>query len=196
MPRGLLAFLEKTSALPWCIDLDGTLLCADVHTLLWRRLSWAQKLVSLWIWLRQGRVAWKRFCAEATPLPLQDLPWRQDFLAFLRRAQKRGLTFVLATGAHEIIARRVHAHLGLFSLPPLATKEKNGVGAQKAQSLHERFPQGYIYFGDSLKDRFVWDHAALAFWVAPSWRARLFYRLHPKTPCPLDWKILESEMLT
>jgi phosphoserine phosphatase len=42
------------------------------------------------------------------------LPYREPLLSYLRNEREKGRRIVLATAAHESIARAVAAHLGVF----------------------------------------------------------------------------------
>lgn len=156
------------SQVPLCVDLDGTLIASD---LLWESLvallhnrPWLVVLVP-W-WLIQGRAVLKRRLAENTALDPALLPFRREFLDFLRKEKAAGRRLLLVTASDETFARRVAAETGVFDEVMASDGRTNLKGRQKAAALVARFgAKGFDYAGDSLADVPVWAEARRAILV-------------------------------
>ena len=84
-----------------CVDLDGTLVAAD---LMWESLLLLLKqapLAALMVplWLLRGRAYVKRQIAMHVVPDLGTLPYREEVLDFLRQSRSEGRNLVLATAA-------------------------------------------------------------------------------------------------
>ena len=100
-----------------CVDLDGTLIAAD---LLWEafvRLCTRHPLMAIkaLFSLRKGRAAFKQRVAAAVPLAPETLPYRQELLDELAALRQQGAYLVLATATDERYAHAVAGHLGFFA---------------------------------------------------------------------------------
>ncbi len=145
-------------ALPLAVDLDGTLIETDVlRESLWRA-PWLLALAPVILALG-GRPMLKRIAARAAPIDPARLPYRADFLAWLRAQREAGRTLVLATAAAEAPARAVAAHLGLFNAVHASRGRVNLKSARKADALAAAFPRGFAYAGDARADLKVWARA-------------------------------------
>ncbi|HSV70419.1 MAG TPA: UbiA family prenyltransferase [Methylibium sp.] len=169
------------SALPLYVDLDGTLFPGDtLHEsmlLLLRRNP--LNLLRMLGWLLQGRLAFKRRLADAVAFDAATLPYRADFLAFLRAEWARGRPLVLATAADARIAAAVAEHLGLFS-GHLGSETVNLKGARKREAIERHSGGPYAYAGNDAVDLAVWQGAAEAVAVnAPADVTRRLQALHP-----------------
>lgn len=146
-----------------CVDLDGTLIDAD---LLWeclfsmaRTRPWV--LAAVPIWLLRGRAYLKRRLAAGASIEFATLPYRQDVLNLLESAHRGGRPVVLATASDEALAHGVSRHLGLFSRVMASDGVTNLKGPVKAESLVRLFGSGnFDYIGDSRADIPCWAHAA------------------------------------
>jgi 4-hydroxybenzoate polyprenyltransferase len=181
---------------PLCVDLDGTLVCGDTLVegaiALLKRAPWLL-LATLW-WLLGGKARLKREIAARQPLDAARLPYRQDFLAWLRvQAGQRPL--YLATAAHSSIADAVAAHLGLFA-GVFATGDVNLSAKAKARALSAAFGEhGFDYAGNDHADLPVWSASGGIVVVGASARvARAAARLAPVLaqfdPAPAPWQRL------
>ncbi len=150
------------------VDLDGTLtptdtLAESVVALLRQRP--ALVLALLW-WLLRGRAALKAQVAARLRLDVQRLPWRADFLAWLRAERASGRRLVLATAAHQQIAQDVAQRLGLFDQVLASDAGRNLKGAAKLQAIRQQLGSDFVYAGDSRADLPVWAGAQAAVLVA------------------------------
>lgn len=146
------------SAVPLCVDLDGTLIRTD---LLWESLfafagHHPGKLLLVFAWLLRGKAHLKRNLAESVDLDVAYLPYNVPFLDWLTDQRAAGRRLVLATASDEIPARSVAAHLGIFSEVLASDGAHNLKGRNKAKLLHERFGSGFDYAGNSAADWEIW----------------------------------------
>src|SRR5262245_33936580 len=125
---------------PIVVDLDGTLTPADtlIESLIGLiKRSPLNLLRAAW-WLLRGRAGFKDAIASSAGISAARLPYREPLLAYLRAEKEKGRRIVLATAAHESIARAVSAHLGLFD-EVLATKGgRNLKGESKLEAIRQR----------------------------------------------------------
>jgi phosphoserine phosphatase len=154
-------------SLPIAVDLDGTLIAAD---LLWVSLA---KLVRerpcssvlLPWWALQGRAALKHRVGEALEwsVDVGALPYRSELVEWLAAQAAGGRTVVLATASPQRYANAVASFLGFFCDAMGSTPTRNLKAATKAAALCERFGErGFVYAGDARADWRVWERAAAA----------------------------------
>lgn len=154
---------------PLYVDLDGSLTPSD--TLHESIVLFARRhplnLLRMVGWLVRGKAGFKRALADAVLPEPERLPWRADFIEFLRAEHARGRPLVLATAADARVARRVAEHLGVFS-DVLATEDggpnlsrahkREAIAAHARAAGHER----WAYAGNSADDLQVWAGGAQA----------------------------------
>ncbi len=174
MPEVNVSEIRRASVLskplpPLCVDLDGTLLQTDtlVESIVALAITPA-----IFLKLPQafsaGRAYFKdRIAAELIP-DVALLPYNKRLLAYLQEQKKIGRYLVLATAANRRIANAVAAHLDLFDEVLASDETVNLKGAAKAEALHRRFPEGFVYAGDSKADLDVWPRAQAAIVVGGS----------------------------
>jgi 4-hydroxybenzoate polyprenyltransferase/phosphoserine phosphatase len=162
------------------LDLDGTLLRTDS---LWELASLAVAeghILSL-LWLVFGRAALKRRLAQVSSPDLSLMPWNEEVVNLAREARARGVQVWLATGADEILARKVADHFGFFTGVLASDGHINLIAEAKAGALAARFgPRLFDYCGDSAADLPVWKICREALIVNPS--PRLLARLERVSP--------------
>ncbi|WP_433984120.1 UbiA family prenyltransferase [Tunturiibacter empetritectus] len=127
-----------TAALPvLCVDLDGTLVKSD--TLHDSALAVARHhplaLLNIPSWLLQGKAALKRHLAATVQLDVAHLPYNRELLQYLQQQHATGRPIYLATAADADTARRVAAHLGLFTGVLASDGQLNLAGKNKARRL-------------------------------------------------------------
>lgn len=157
--------------LPLAVDMDGTLLETDVLFAACRKAPWLL-LAAPFALALGGRPLFKRVAARWAKLDVAALPYRQDFLAWLRAEKAEGRALYLVTAADRGTAVRVAAHLGLFD-GVLASEGRTNLKARvKAAALAQRFPNGFAYAGDARPDIHVWRRANAAILVNVSAKLR------------------------
>ncbi len=159
-----------SSTLPLCVDLDGTLVQTDTLHEQTLRLLQARPTAAFQLpgWLSGGRSGLKRRIAGEVSLDAATLPYRGDFLQWLRDERAAGRSLILATAADQSIADGVAQHLDLFDEVIGSDGATNLKGQAKADALVDRFGVGgFAYAGDSACDLAVWRQAGAAVLVDP-----------------------------
>ena len=149
-----------------CVDLDGTLVATDTlwESLLGICLRRPFALIPVLLAILRGKAHFKSTVARHSLLNVDRLPYRPDLLRYLREQKSAGRRLVLATAAHESIAKAVAAHLsGLFDEVLATTEARNLRGRTKAQMLAGKFSgPGFTYVGNGSEDLDVWRYATAA----------------------------------
>jgi 4-hydroxybenzoate polyprenyltransferase len=156
--------------LPLAVDLDGTLIATD---LLWESLIALLKRNPLYLffipfWILGGAYSLKFELASRVELDPEALPYRQEFLEFLREEHAKGRKLYLATGSHRRFADRIADHLGIFSGVFASENQISLTSSRKRAALDAAFGAScYDYAGNSHADLAVFDGARGAIVVAP-----------------------------
>lgn len=178
---------ETGSEPPIVVDLDGTLVATD--TLLESVVKTIKRspteLFRLPFWLLRGRAGFKSAVAARTRIRAHQLPYNQELLAHLRKEKERGRRLVLATAAHESIARSVCEHLGLFSAAIASGENKNLKGHTKLAAIRENLGTEFVYAGDSRADLPIWKAARGAILVGVSPRLARRLRREVQIECEI-----------
>ena len=126
---------------PLVVDLDGTLVRTDllIESLLALLRKQPLFLFMLPLWIARGKACFKHEVARRVSLEVAALPWRSEFIDYLRRQRAEGRSLVLATGADMRIARRVADHLKLFDTVLASDGTVNLCGEAKRDRLVNRF---------------------------------------------------------
>jgi 4-hydroxybenzoate polyprenyltransferase len=167
----------ETHLVPLAVDLDGTLIATD---LLWEAVVALIKRNPLYIlllpyWVFQGPYVLKIRLAERVQIDAASLPYRPDFLAFLRAEHAKGRRLILATGSPLVFAQQIAAHLGIFENVLASADGVNLTSGRKAAALNSAFGQaGYDYAGNSRADLAVFEMARDVVIVAPDRAAQAY----------------------
>lgn len=160
-------------SIPLCVDLDGTLLRADLLRISFGKLLIGNPFYLLFLpfWLARGRAFLKREVARRVSIDASRLPYHSQFLAFLKEEHKKGRLLVLATASDERLARAVADHLGLFAEVLASNGRINLSRLNKLRALQSRFgPKGFDYAGNDEADLAIWAGAHEAILVNPGAR--------------------------
>lgn len=158
-------YLTPSDPLPFCVDLDGTLIRTDLtfESLLSVLKCAPWTLFLLPLWLIKGRSHLKDQLARRASLDTSVLPFNQDVLALTRDARSAGRPTVLVTGSHEHLAQQIAGELSLFDRVLATNAGNNLIGANKARRLDDVFGQGrYEYVANARVDLAVWRNAVAA----------------------------------
>jgi 4-hydroxybenzoate polyprenyltransferase len=165
--------------LPLVVDLDGTLIRADllVESVLALLRKQPLYLFLLPLWLMRGKARFKREVACRTSLDIATLPWRIPFIDYLSRQRSQGRSLVLATASDMHFARQVAEHLQLFDRVLASDGVANLRGEVKRNRLVGMFGErGFDYAADGggfgRHDLSVWGSARQAILVNPTARVR------------------------
>jgi phosphoserine phosphatase len=155
---------------PLCVDLDGTLVCADTlhqSLLAWVKVNPMRALMALFS-IRKGKARFKQVVANGAPFDAAALPYRQDLLAWLRSERASGRRLILATGADSKIANAVSRHLGLFEAVIASDGRINMTGERKAREIRRYLDNApFLYAGDSRSDMKIWALSEAAIVMDP-----------------------------
>lgn len=173
--------LHTNQEVPLAVDMDGTLVSTD---LLWESLFLLIKanplfILMLPIWLMAGKAGFKSEIAKRVTLDAAHLPYREDFLSYLRRERADGRELILVTAAAEPLAKAVAEYLGIFSSVHATTPDRNLAGSRKVELLTGLYgPKSFDYAGNDKADLPVFEAARAAIVVAPDTSAKRFQRAH------------------
>ncbi|MES2943610.1 MAG: UbiA family prenyltransferase [Pseudomonadota bacterium] len=111
-------------------------------------------------WLSRSKAALKQQLAALTEFDPSILPYRQDFLQWLRQQRADGQKLVLCTASDRSIATAIADHLGIFDEVMASDGTINLGGEHKAEALEQRFGRaGFDYAGNAHADLAVWRRA-------------------------------------
>src|SRR5882757_11552833 len=160
-PRPADAMIDLPLSMPLVLDLDGTLIAGDLLYISFFSILRRNPLIvfSCAAWLLRGRPALKRQLALRNRIDWDRLRLHQDVVALAQREKTAGRQIVLATAADAILAGQLASRLNIFDQVFASDGERNLKGRAKACLLRKRYPQGFIYAGDSKSDLSVWRHA-------------------------------------
>lgn len=149
------------SDLPLIVDLDGTLARSDglIDAFLTIALKKPKYLPVVLRALVKGRYEFKAKLAELGAFRPDSIPFRDEFVTYLKEQRAAGRKLHLVTASPQSVADAVAARLAIFET---ATGSKFGVnlkGSQKARHLQETFTNGFAYAGNDASDLNVWRHA-------------------------------------
>lgn len=151
----------QDSAIPLCVDLDGTLIRSDL--LIESALNLIRQnplyLFRFAGWLLRGKAHLKHEIAARASIDVASLPYELRLLAWLRdkgSARRR----VLCTASDKKLAETVATHVGGFDEVISSDGVRNLGGRNKAETLTARFGErGFDYVGNAAPDLHVWRHA-------------------------------------
>lgn len=151
------------TAVPLCVDLDGTLIRSDLLLESALMLVKSNPLyvfrIALWLLLR-GKAALKAEIAKRVVLNPAALPYNTEFVEWLRSEREAGRSLWLCTAANERLAAAVALHLDFFDGVIASDGATNLAGAAKAAQLAEQFGErGFDYCGNERRDLAIWQRA-------------------------------------
>lgn len=148
--------------LPLVCDLDGTLiksnsLAENFLKALFQSPQHVLRIIPSWL---KGRAALKETLANVRSIDPQVLPYREEMLELIRGAKASGRETYLVTAADQSIADNITSYIGDFDGAKGSDGSLNLKGRQKLRWLQGRFPEGFIYAGDSAADLPIWEAAS------------------------------------
>jgi 4-hydroxybenzoate polyprenyltransferase/phosphoserine phosphatase len=156
------------TALTLCIDLDGTLIRADLSVESVLAALKRQPWILFWLplWLLQGKARLKAELAKRTQLDASVLPYNEAVLALIQDARAAGKQVWLVTGSHRLHAERVQDHLRVFDRILATDDDVNLTGSRKAAALDQELGAGrYTYVANGAVDMPIWQSAGEAITV-------------------------------
>lgn len=175
---------------PLVVDLDGTLTLTD--TLMESVIKVIKQspinLLKLPFWLLHGRAGFKEKIAIQVSITAELLPYHEPLLDYLRKEKTKGRRIILATAAHQSIAKAVADYTGVFD-QVLATEENHNLkGITKLQAIQENVGNNFIYAGDSRADIPIWKAANAAILVNVSQNTEKIVKQH----IPIEYQLREN----
>lgn len=174
-----LIMLHNNSMRPLCVDLDGTIIRADLSLellgALFRRAP-LKAIYSLVLLAKSGRPAFKEYIAQNAELDLTLVPENHEVLDFIRAERLRGRTLVLISGSPQLVVRRIADHLKIFDEVVGSSNGVNLISKKKAEYLESKYgAAGFDYLGNSNADFAVWEKSNTVISVQPSdsWRQKV-----------------------
>jgi 4-hydroxybenzoate polyprenyltransferase len=145
---------------PLCVDLDGTLVKSDtlVDTVIVLARQSPASVLKFPRWIGEGKASFKRKVSSLAAIDVVHLPYNQPLLEYLRQQFAEGREIYLATGADNLLAERVAAHLGIFAGVLASDGSVNLTGRNKLAAFQQRFPQGFCYIGNARPDVALLTH--------------------------------------
>ena len=139
---------------PLCVDLDGTLVKSDTlyDSLLVLLRTHPRKIPHLFGKLLQGKAAFKAYLTDSVALDVAHLPYNRKLLLYLQTERARGRDIYLATGADVRLARRIAAHLAIFSGVLGSDGDVNLTGNHKLHRLRTNLNESFSYIGNATPD--------------------------------------------
>lgn len=152
------------------VDLDGTLTPTDtlVESCIKLCKKDVLKLFALPFLLFEGRAKFKAIIAEEISISASTLPYRHDFLEYLKIEKTNGRKIVLATAANESIANKVAEHLKIFDFVLASDDKHNLKGKNKLHAIQQTVGYDFIYAGNSAADIPIWQASKAAILVNTS----------------------------
>jgi 4-hydroxybenzoate polyprenyltransferase/phosphoserine phosphatase len=150
------------------VDVDGTLLRTDLlHESVFALLKLNPfYLFMLPLWLLKGKAHLKQMIANRVELPAELLPYREEFVEYLREEHAAGRSLMLATASNVRYAQAIAEHLGLFSSVLGSTADENLSGSRKLKYIQKRLgTEDFAYAGNSSVDLPIWEAAGAAILV-------------------------------
>ncbi|MBI1367229.1 MAG: UbiA family prenyltransferase [Planctomycetes bacterium] len=153
------------------VDLDGCLVSIDT---LWESffqgiIASPLRCLSVPLWLLRGKAYFKAQVSEIWQPDVTHFPYNPQVLDHIRARRAAGARTVLATAAHQSIARAVAEHVGLFDDVLCSDGQHNLSGSNKARAIDQYCnSERFEYMGDSAADLHVWPHAARCVAVDPA----------------------------
>jgi 4-hydroxybenzoate polyprenyltransferase len=146
--------LDIETRVPLVIDLDGTLTLSDTLYESFAKLLFADPVRALASLARLGGgpAAVKRHIADRCQPDPRSLPYRQALIDLIRTEKARGRLIHLVTAADQKVADLVAGELGLFDSAEGSDGVNNLKGLRKLEHVRAKFPDGFIYAGDSSAD--------------------------------------------
>lgn len=161
-----MGIMNDRSAAIIAIDLDGTLIQSDMLIESFLKLIKMNPLniILALVWLSKGKANLKHQIAQrVTQFPVENLPYNQDVIEYIRQKRKEGHKVVLATATHRQYADAIARHLGIFDEVLASDATTNLSGDRKRALLNERYGhKGYVYAGNANVDIPVWRESMAA----------------------------------
>ena len=173
--QSLLPDLAPEADLSICVDLDGALVRTDTFLECLFALLARRPLSALLfpLWLLRGWAAFKHEVARRSDLRVENLPYREGLLNWLRGRREAGARLVLVTRSDRLVAERVAQHAGCFDSIFASEASVNRKGATRSQALLKYLSNSrWGYVSNGRGDLALWRRAGWVVAVNPGLRLR------------------------
>lgn len=155
----------SNTAIPLCVDLDGTLTRTDFLLesllVLLKQNPWSIFLCIAW--MLRGKAHLKEQIAKRVTIDVDVLPYNTQLVDYLRNERSSGRPLYLCTASNQRFADQVANHFGMFDGVLASSAGHNLLGRNKARALVEQFgDHGFDYCGNALADVPIWRQARRA----------------------------------
>ncbi|MGI9291807.1 MAG: UbiA family prenyltransferase [Gammaproteobacteria bacterium] len=152
------------AGVPLVVDLDDTLIRSDllhesVFALLKINIFYVFMLP---VWLLKGKANLKQQIADRVEIRFDLLPYRKEFLDYLKLEHESGRRLILASASNAAFVEGVANHLGIFDATLGSSAAKNLSGRNKLASIKELLNGPFAYAGNGDIDVLIWQDAAAA----------------------------------
>lgn len=146
------------SAIPLCVDLDGTLLRTDTLHEAYLQLLRRQPLRALALlrFIPKGKAVFKRRVTEAAALDPATLPVNEVFLDYLREQKTAGRALALYSAADHHLVEAIARFHGLFDHAEGSDGITNVAGPAKLAVIRARYGDEFVYAGNAPVDLPIW----------------------------------------
>ncbi len=164
---------------PLVVDLDGTLIKTELPwesfvSVLTRHPVRLVKILKKKLKTKKPGF-FKTELEKWAELSLQNMPFSENFLNWLKEEKARGRRLILCTGSTQAYADRIQQITGLFDEVYGSTLGKNLSGRKKAMFLVGKYgDKQFDYAGNSLMDFKVAPHARYFILVSPGFLTSFF----------------------
>ena len=153
------------------MDLDGTLIKSDtlVESVLLLAKKFPAQLLLLPLALAKGRSHLKTWVANKVRPSAALLPYRKEFLEYLKTEHQTGRELILISAADQRIVDDVSAHLGIFRAAYGSSRENNLKGENKVTLINSICKgAAFDYAGNERADLKIWKHSNCALVISRS----------------------------
>lgn len=151
-----------------CVDLDGTFIKSDMLIESFNYCFFRNPCILLlciyWL-IVGGKTSLKRNLALRYKFNAKFLPLNKQIYDLINYKKVNSYKIYLVSASSELIVKRFYqSYNNLFDGFYATTDNSNNLsGRNKAEFLTKKFPTGYEYVGNSMKDVFVWNLSTMAY---------------------------------
>jgi 4-hydroxybenzoate polyprenyltransferase len=153
---------KNDTEIPLYVDLDGTLIKTDLlfESLIEFIKKNPFKIILSIKWLLKGKAYLKNKLAQNTLIDIENLPYNEPFLSYLKNERNKGRKIILATASNYTLAKRISNQLNIFSEIIASDEKENIKGKTKLNHIIENSGNGlFDYAGNSKSDLIIFKHA-------------------------------------
>jgi len=162
--------MNSDTTLPLFVDLDGTLIKADMlvestFALLKKNPMYIFFLIR---WLFKGKSYLKEQIASRVDIDPSLLPYNDTFLKYLQIESASKREIILATATNEKIAHKISEHINIFTHVIASDSDTNLSGKNKLSKIYNYTKNNnFAYAGNSKKDMPIWESSSEIIVVNP-----------------------------